>query len=227
MRLQLLNYFLVNSNFEYKYCFDEGNYTDYSTYQKNLNLALSNLTNTISDPSYKGFLSVSYGENVSDDVYATGICRGDVAADVCSTCLGFAYGAYAKVCPYQKQAIIADDNCKLHYSDISMDGILKINPCVFSYTQRNISSPDVDAYNQRLMALLERLRSEAAAGGPLLKFASGNATTPFNQTVVYALVQCTPDLSEKNCSDCLDKGLERIPLFGNMIMGDMLIPAVT
>jgi hypothetical protein len=49
---------------------------------------------------------------------------------------------------------------------------------------------------------LESLKSEAVAGGSLRKFAAGNATAPNFQTL-YALVQCTPDLSELECNNCL------------------------
>ncbi|KAJ7967622.1 Cysteine rich receptor like kinase [Quillaja saponaria] len=42
----------------------------------------------------------------------------------------------------------------------------------------------------------------AASGSSLRKYAAGNATGPNFQTI-FALVQCTPDLSELECTDCL------------------------
>ncbi|KAJ0837082.1 putative Gnk2-like domain-containing protein [Helianthus annuus] len=57
---------------------------------------------------------------------------------------------------------------------------------------------------------MDRLRIEAAAGGPLLKFATFNITGPDFSTI-YGLVQCTPDLSEQVCSDCLEAAVNRIP----------------
>ena len=56
-------------------------------------------------------------------------------------------------------------------------------------------------------------RIQAAAGGSFRKFAMGNATAPNFQTL-FSLVQCTPDLSEKNCSDCLVEAFGNIPQCG-------------
>ncbi|KAG6641683.1 hypothetical protein CIPAW_09G091600 [Carya illinoinensis] len=51
-------------------------------------------------------------------------------------------------------------------------------------------------------SLLEGLRSLAAAPYSLSKFASGDADVSDLETI-FALVQCTPDLSEQECNDCL------------------------
>jgi hypothetical protein len=56
---------------------------------------------------------------------------------------------------------------------------------------------------------MENLRSEAVVGGSLRKFAVGNATVTNFQTI-YALVQCTPDLSKQDCKNCLDGASKEI-----------------
>ncbi|XP_031260608.1 cysteine-rich repeat secretory protein 38-like isoform X2 [Pistacia vera] len=61
-----------------------------------------------------------------------------------------------------------------------------------------------------LRTLLDRLIKKAASGGCHRKFARGNRTTPSCQTI-YALVQCTPDLSEQQCIDCLNNATALIP----------------
>ena len=49
---------------------------------------------------------------------------------------------------------------------------------------------------------LNNLTSEAVAGGSLRKYAAGSAiTTDFKK--LYALVQCTPDLSKQDCTNWL------------------------
>ncbi|KAH7569090.1 hypothetical protein JRO89_XS06G0103600 [Xanthoceras sorbifolium] len=72
----------------------------------------------------------------------------------------------------------------------------------------NVTS--LDQFNQVLRSLLDGLRSKAASGGSLLKFATGNTSAPDFKTL-YGLVQCTPDLSELQCNDCLDTIAGRIP----------------
>uniref|UniRef100_A0A7N2MRZ3 Gnk2-homologous domain-containing protein n=1 Tax=Quercus lobata TaxID=97700 RepID=A0A7N2MRZ3_QUELO len=65
-------------------------------------------------------------------------------------------------------------------------------------------------FSQDLITLLDSKRVQAAAGGSLRKFAAGNATAPNNQTL-YSVVQCTPDLSDQDCSDCLTGAMGEIP----------------
>lgn len=48
----------------------------------------------------------------------------------------------------------------------------------------------VTQFNKRLSDLLERLRSIASTAGPIFE-------------TIFAHVQCTPDLSEQECNDCL------------------------
>ena len=56
---------------------------------------------------------------------------------------------------------------------------------------------------------MDSKRIQAAVGGSLHRFAVGNATTPNFQTL-FSLMQCTLDLFEQNCSDCL------VEAFGNI-----------
>ncbi|MFS7944295.1 putative Gnk2-like domain-containing protein [Helianthus anomalus] len=54
-----------------------------------------------------------------------------------------------------------------------------------------------------LSSLMNKLKADAVAGDSLLKFAAGNTTGP-DFVTIYGLVQCTPDLSEMQCTDCLE-----------------------
>ena len=88
-------------SFLYYSCLDTGNYTKNSTYETNLNQLLSSLySNTEID---YGFYNSSYGQN-SDEVYAIGLCRGDVKTDVCRNCLKNSSDLLTRLCP-EKEAI--------------------------------------------------------------------------------------------------------------------------
>ncbi|KAK0577871.1 hypothetical protein LWI29_001571 [Acer saccharum] len=76
------------------------------------------------------------------------------------------------------------------------------------WNNQNVTS--VDQFNQVLRTLLEGLRSKAASGSSIRKFATGNASAP-DFKILYALVQCTPDLSQDECSDCLIRNTGDIP----------------
>ncbi|XVE51383.1 hypothetical protein DITRI_Ditri02bG0035700 [Diplodiscus trichospermus] len=57
-------------------------------------------------------------------------------------------------------------------------------------------------FSQVLATLLDGLITQAASGDSLRKFAKGNAAVSDSQTI-YAVAQCTPDLSPGDCNDCL------------------------
>ncbi|KVH96942.1 Concanavalin A-like lectin/glucanase, subgroup [Cynara cardunculus var. scolymus] len=95
-------------------------------------------------------------------------------------------------------------------------------PSLFLFNTQNAS--DQDGFNRALRPLMNPLTLDAAAGGPLIKFATGNTTTP-DFTRIYGLVQCTPDLTEGQCSSCLEDAINRSVIsFRGAIGGQSLQP---
>ncbi|XP_015882302.2 cysteine-rich receptor-like protein kinase 44 [Ziziphus jujuba] len=188
------------------------NFTDNSTYQTNLNHLLSTLpSNTSID---YGFYNPSYGQN-PDQVHAIGLCRGDVQPEACRSCLNNSAHRLTDRCPNRKEAIGGYDECMLWYSnndDSISAGVLIDYPRYYLWNLNNITSSNVDGFNEVLMTLLADLKSKAAAGDSFWKYASGNQSVPDYFKTIYALVQCTPDLSRDNCTKCLDKAIGDIPI---------------
>ncbi|XP_050157381.1 cysteine-rich receptor-like protein kinase 29 isoform X1 [Malus sylvestris] len=182
------------------HCFyDKGNYTTGSAYQTNLKGILSNLFDF--NNGY-GFYNSSLGEN-SNRVYAIGLCRGDIKAEACGNCLSDAANGLTSTCPNQKEAIGWLPDCMLRYSNRSIYGIMETNPGFDAYNTELVST-GLDAFNQEVSRLFNGLGGKAAMGGDLRKFASGNATIPSANITIYGLAQCTPDLPEQRCIDCIE-----------------------
>lgn len=193
---------LAQREFGYSYCENSANYTRNSNYQRNLENTLSGLPNTNSG---FGFFNFSIGQG-NDRVNSIAVCRGDVESDLCRSCLNDAIVKLPQVCPSQREAIGFYDICQLQYSN---ETILGSNRTYIDLYLRNVeNASDSDRFNVSPGPLLNRLIAEAAAGGPLLKFATGNTSGP-NFPTIYGLVQCTPDLSEAQCSTCLDDSMKR------------------
>ncbi|KAM3749545.1 hypothetical protein ACB098_05G193900 [Castanea mollissima] len=170
-----------------------GNFTSNSTYKKNLNQLLSSLySNTTID---YGFYNSSYGQN-SDQVYGIGLCRGDVMQDVCRSCLKNSSGWY--------------DLCMLRYSNNSIYDIMNSNLQIITWNPETVSANYAAQFQDDLTNLLSNLRTEAAAGDSLRKYAAGSGIAPEFLTL-YALMQCTPDLSEQYCNNCLLSVIKDIP----------------
>ncbi|XP_020421411.1 cysteine-rich receptor-like protein kinase 29 [Prunus persica] len=120
-----------------------------------------------------GFYNSSYGEN-PDQVYAIGLCRGDVTVDICRDCLSKGTQQLTQVCPNQKEAFGVFDLCTLHYANRSIYGAIETFPAFRWYNVQNVSN--VDGFFQELRTLLDDLRGQAAGNSSLRKFAVGTAT---------------------------------------------------
>ena len=105
------------------------------------------------------------------------------------------------------EAAIRYDYCMLRYSNRSILSVRESS--VFVYLQNTESATDPISFNQTLSNLLFELIQRAASGGSLRKFATGNVDANFQP--IYALVQCTPDLSQQDCTTCLETSFQQIP----------------
>ncbi|KAJ8549700.1 hypothetical protein K7X08_033407 [Anisodus acutangulus] len=188
----------------YILCRKNGNYTENSTYQNNLNTLLSSLSSKIDK---YGFYNASTGQN-SDRASVIMLCRGDVELEECRNCVNSVAQKLVQLCPNQKEVFGGYDECTLQYSNRSIIGTASFSTIYYLWNPANASKPE--EFNQELRTLLENLRDRAAEGGPLRKYASGNVTGPNSQTI-YALVQCTPDLSRRTCFDCLTDAYGDMP----------------
>ncbi|KAF8017700.1 hypothetical protein BT93_H2788 [Corymbia citriodora subsp. variegata] len=197
------------------FCNTTGNLTADSTY-------LTTLTTLLSSISTPGSLSLTYGffnasatvSSTSETVYVIGLCRGDLTAETCRACLSRSAIDVSRFCPDQKVAVLYSENCTVWYSNYLIFGRVTTDPDYQLFNVNNVTSPDM--YNAALRSLLDDLRGEAAAGGSLRKYATGNTSVDFNK--IYAMAQCTPDLTEQQCSDCLETVIARL---GNCCAGKM------
>ncbi|KAI3803507.1 hypothetical protein L1987_31659 [Smallanthus sonchifolius] len=150
------------------------------------------------------------------------LCRGDVNPDACLSCLSDSIVNLQHLCPNQKEAAGYYDYCLLLYSNQAISAIDPIRFTVYMWNVQNAT--DKDRFNGDLRPLLSKLRTDAAAGGSLNKFASGNTTGP-DFTTIYGLVQCSPDLSELQCSDCLENAVNQFAAgYGGKVGGRTLTP---
>ncbi|KAI8548178.1 hypothetical protein RHMOL_Rhmol07G0252500 [Rhododendron molle] len=185
-----------------------GNYSTNSTYQMNLNTLLSSLSSRTDE---YGFCSSSFGDN-PDKVYAIVLCRGDVDHDTCRSCINNSTINLPQLRPNYKGAIGWYEYCMLRYSDKSMSGIKATSPYQVYHSGVNASS--VIEFKQELGSLFGDLRGTAASGGPLRKFATGHKSTDQDLGTIYGLMQCTPDLSEIDCNNCLQWATGQITQLG-------------
>ncbi|XP_039169848.1 putative receptor-like protein kinase At4g00960 [Eucalyptus grandis] len=181
-------------------CGSTGNFSADSTYKTTLTALLSSISTTNSLSLKYGFFNASSAvSGTSQTLYVIGSCRGDLPAESCRACLNASAFDIRDLCPLQKEAVLYSDNCTVRYSNASIFRTVKIDPDYKLEFGENFTSPDKD--NAALQTLLDRLPGEAAGGGSLRKYAT--ATTSVGLHTIYAMTQCTPDLTNQQCIDCL------------------------
>ncbi|KAL3522069.1 hypothetical protein ACH5RR_014903 [Cinchona calisaya] len=191
---------LSNANYLGVYC--EGstydpNSTTGSNYKTSLNSTLSVLPSFASHETTNGFYNF-FNPGVFNGQF---LCRGDVNTDVCERCVANASLEILQKCPDQKTATIWLDDCLLRYSNESMFFRTDQNIIFSMWNTQNASDPD--RFNQVLGDMMDKIASQAANDRSGKKFAVEEANySPF-QKKIYALGQCTPDVSSDNCESCL------------------------
>lgn len=189
----------------YHICQNATTYTPNSSYARNLNATISSLSNTNSG---YGFFNFSMGQG-PDTANAISLCRADVEPGMCRSCLNDSIVRLSQSCPNQREAIIYYDICLLRYTNATIVGNNDMNrDVVYLWNVNNASNKE--QFNRDLRPLMNKLRSEAAAGGSLLKFAMNDTAGPDFATI-YGLAQCVPYLSEQQCSTCLESATNLIP----------------
>ncbi|XP_038893794.1 putative receptor-like protein kinase At4g00960 [Benincasa hispida] len=73
-------------------------------------------------------------------------------------------------------------------------------------TDHPFNASDPEGFTQAARKLILSLIDQASAGDSRVKFSTGNITLP-NLPTIYAFAQCTPDLSRRQCNECLTEAL--------------------
>ncbi|OMO64894.1 hypothetical protein COLO4_31706 [Corchorus olitorius] len=201
----------VDPYFQNSCVMSAGNFTANSTYEDNLDRILSQLTST---NSTFGFYNLSAGEN-PNKINTIALCRGDIDQDGCTTCLNETVSELRNRCPFSKEVIGWSEFCTLRYANRVLFGEMEDSPGTCLLNTQDVAN--ADQFNQALGDLFTNLSSEAASGGSLRKYAAGNSRVGSLQTV-YLMLQCSPDLSQLECDDCLTKARDGI---GGCCLGKM------
>ncbi|XWS15626.1 hypothetical protein CRYUN_Cryun34aG0017600 [Craigia yunnanensis] len=176
-------------------------------------LSLATLTRSL-DPFLEPKCNENRGNYTANSTYQANlnriISKGDIDQNRCNSCLHDTATELERLCPSNKEATAWSEVCMVRYSNRDMYGLLENDPRTCVYNTANVSNPD--QFNLTLSKLLNTLSNEAATGGPLRKYAAGNSET------VYAMVQCTPDMDEKNCTACLNFAMKEL---GSCCYGSM------
>ncbi|XP_031284782.1 cysteine-rich receptor-like protein kinase 11 [Pistacia vera] len=189
-------------------CYESWNFTTNSTYEKNRNMILSSLASNVT--LRDGFFYTATIGQEPDKVYALALCRGDSLLEECADCVSSSAKDIMRQCLNQKEAVAWGGTSQsiVRYSNRSIFGIMEADPMAGGCEGNNINTTDTAQFNETWVSLMEGLVINASTGSnhPRRKFATGNENFSYFMKI-YALLQCTPDISPSDCEDCLRQSI--------------------
>uniref|UniRef100_A0A803LKU1 Uncharacterized protein n=1 Tax=Chenopodium quinoa TaxID=63459 RepID=A0A803LKU1_CHEQI len=181
-------------------------------------LMLSSSSLSLPVPSHPSFISVNarQSESIStnedpDQVYGDALCGSELSFQDCYTCLNNSISLLPRLCPTQKEASGWYDNCMLRYANRSsaLSSMSSRQPAYYLTNSASVPDNNAKDFDEVLGSLLNKIQNEAASGDSRLKYATGNGTYGSLKNV-YAVAQCSPDLSYRNCFNCLGDSINNV-----------------
>ncbi|XP_021749858.1 cysteine-rich repeat secretory protein 55-like [Chenopodium quinoa] len=160
------------------------------------------------------FVEASYGNN-KDTIYGLAQCRGDLSSKDCLDCIQDAAKQVRKLCPTQSDARIWYDYCFLRHSQDKFFGNVDTFPGILYKNTENVTNPVM--FNKELGNIFDKIDSKAVkpSSGGLGK----DQKKLTNFETLYALVQCTRDLSPLSCGQCLAQAIQNFEGFCSNSIG--------
>ncbi|CAJ2630339.1 unnamed protein product [Trifolium pratense] len=165
---------------------------------------LSNLRTLFSSLSSNA-IRTSFFKTTVDTVNGLFMCRGDISLSptLCQLCVQDATKRISSECPTSKEAIIWYDKCLLRYSYHSL--LSGINTSAPKFHQFNLAlNPNLlqSFATWKLADILYEVNNLQTGESTTKNYETRLVKLNDHQTI-YTLAQCTPDLSDWDCSTCL------------------------
>ncbi|XP_010433929.1 PREDICTED: cysteine-rich receptor-like protein kinase 11 [Camelina sativa] len=186
---------------------NRGTFIPNSSYDVNRRLILSSLPSNVT--AQEGlYYNGSIGQE-PNRVYAVGMCIPGSTSEDCSDCIKKASDEFLKNCPNQTEAYSWPGDptlCYVRCSNTSFPGSAELDPQFLLFNTGNINS-NLTEFTTIWEGLMARMIATASAEKSTPSSsdnhytADSTALTPIRK--IYALMQCTPDLSSRDCENCL------------------------
>ncbi|KFK28893.1 hypothetical protein AALP_AA7G061900 [Arabis alpina] len=192
-----------------------GNFKPNSPYDKNHRLINSTLPSNVS--AHGGYFNGSIGLG-QDRVYVMGMCSPDAGPDACSNCIKETSKGLLQHCPNQTDAYAWVGNeifCLVRYSSKSFSGILVLNPRDEFYNNMFIEKEYQKEFDSVWNGLMFRMITRASNSSTSSSLSWSSSKYYAKDVVpvpvyghIWALMQCIPDISSKDCKLCLEASVD-------------------
>ncbi|EOA21950.1 hypothetical protein CARUB_v10002443mg, partial [Capsella rubella] len=183
-------------------CFN-GYFEPNSTFDLNRRQVLSSLASNVT--TNNGFYSTSIGEN-PNQLFIIGMCIPGTKPETCSDCIKGSTDGLLRSCPNQTVGYVWPDCCMVRYSNISFSGSLILEP------SQPVSDPtpidvDLKLFDRVWGEVMSRTITASTHGSSSFghKYFAAEVASLTASKTIYAMMQCTPDVSSGDCELCLKK----------------------
>ncbi|KAF8085879.1 hypothetical protein N665_0643s0008 [Sinapis alba] len=189
-----------------------GTFKPNSPYEKNRRLINSTLASNVT--AHAGYFNGSMGLG-ADRVYALGMCAPGAEPQACSYCIQEASNSILKSCNQTDAFIWSGDEfiCLVRYSSKSLSGVLALEPITPYHNEIDIRKEKQKEFDSvwdgLVLRMIRRVSSSMRNSSSTSLSLSGKyyakdvAPVPVYGNILV-LMQCTPDISSKDCSLCLE-----------------------
>ncbi|CAN8320595.1 unnamed protein product [Cochlearia groenlandica] len=172
-----------------------------------------------------GFHADSNNGDGQDKIFGKLQCRGDILESKCNSCLLTASSSIIKKCPNNRGRIIWYDNCLIDLSSNYTYAEIDYRHIFYLHNAKDVSS-DTNLFNKNTRTFLNKLK-ERTINKENIRFTReymyATAEENFGKEKMYGMMQCTQDLSIKNCSVCLDWVVAKLPQCCNNKQGGRVL----
>ncbi|XP_074267403.1 antimicrobial ginkbilobin-2-like protein [Silene latifolia] len=198
----------------------------YQNYNMSVSSLLFNLSLESKSP-FPGFFTTSTGPSRAK-AYGSYICWGDVSPKLCKKCVRLTTEAQLNQNVYEECFVFGiylnSHLCFIRYANQSVNEYKKGFVVAMGPSGGKVA--DYTPYNRTLSTSIEGLIKEAEYGNwTRTNFATRVVPVNGSRDKIHILVQCTPVISAKNCSRCLQEAYDYVPIHYNGTQGGAIIHA--
>ncbi|TKW35123.1 hypothetical protein SEVIR_2G350700v4 [Setaria viridis] len=159
--------------------------------------------------SASGFSAGAFGAAAPGTAYGLVLCRGDFTGTTCASCLEAGFRYAEQNCFSSSDVAVYYDQCQLRFSDQDFLAGGGNAPESAATNMNNVSDGNVAAFDALVAQLVAAVADKASNASR--RYATGQAGFPPQKMNVYALAQCTPDLTTAQCRGCLAGIIREMP----------------
>jgi hypothetical protein len=171
--------------------------------------------------SASGFSAGAFGAGPGT-AYGLALCRGDFTGGRCASCLEAGFRYAEQNCLSSSDVAVYYDQCQLRFSDQDFLAGGGNAPESAATNMNNVSDGNAAAFDALVTRLVGAVSDAASKASR--RYATGRAGFPPQKMNIYALAQCTPDLTPPQCRGCLAGLIREMPTWfpgriGGRILG--------